>query len=301
MSAIVQPRRRNTFTLQMGAWLPIALLPAVVLLSCNRWPAWALMWALALSIFAGLKWLTLVSFPAAHRASIWRILGYVFLWPGLNADSFLSVNRKTTLSLQEYVWAAAKTAAGALILLIAAPRALTSHPLAAGWLGMFGLVLILHFGIFHWLSLAWRTLGISAPPLMNYPLAACSLSDFWSRRWNVAFRDVAHRFVLRPLVPSLGAKGATLAAFLFSGLIHDLVISLPVGAGGGRPTMYFILQGIAVLIERSSLGKRVGLGEGWRGRLFAAVVLLLPIGLLFHPPFVLKAILPTLAALGLTS
>jgi len=65
--------------------------------------------------------------------------------------------------------------------------------------------------------------------------------------------------------------------------------------------MYFILQGIAVLIERSSLGKRVGLGEGWRGRLFAAVVLLLPIGLLFHPPFVLKAILPTLAALGLTS
>jgi len=148
----------------MGAWLPIALLPGVVLLSCNRWPAWALMWALALSIFAGLKWLTLVSFPAAHRASIWRILGYVFLWPGLNADSFLSVNRKTTLALQEYVWAAAKTAAGALILLIAAPRALTSHPLAAGWLGMFGLVLILHFGIFHWLSLAWRTLGISAPP-----------------------------------------------------------------------------------------------------------------------------------------
>jgi hypothetical protein len=93
------------------------------------------------------------------------------------------------------------------------------------------------------------------------------------------------------------ALGATLAVFLFSGLVHDLVISLPVGAGYGGPTLYFVLQGIAVLVERSKLGKRAGLGEGWPGRLFAAAVVLLPIALLFHPPFVLNAIVPTLTAL----
>jgi alginate O-acetyltransferase complex protein AlgI len=259
------------------------------------------MWALAVSIFGGLKWLTLASSAAAQDASLWRIAGYLFLWPGLNADRFLRGSQATTTTPRELFWAAAKVTAGAMILSIAVPRALALHPLAAGWLGMLGLVLILHFGIFHLLSLAWRSAGIVALPLMNRPLAAHSLSDFWSCRWNVAFRDVAHRFVIRSVAPRLGIVGATLAVFLISGVVHDLVISLPVGAGYGRPTLYFVLQSIAVLFERSPLGQRAGFGDGWPGRVFAAGVLLLPVPLLFHPPFVLQAILPTLRALGVTS
>ena len=259
------------------------------------------MWALAMSIFVGLKWLTLASASPREHTSLWRMAGYLFLWPGLNANQFLSANQAARATPREWLAATAKTAVGAIILVIAALNAQASHPLFAGWLGMLGLVLLLHFGVFHLLSLAWRSAGIVAPPLMNQPLAACSLSDFWSRRWNTAFRDIAHRFVLRPLAPRLGLAGATFAVFLFSGLIHDLVISLPVGAGGGGPTAYFLLQGMGVWIERSPLGNCLGLSNGRRGRFFAAAFVLLPVGLLFHPPFVLKTILPTLSALGLTS
>jgi len=260
------------------------------------------MWALAISIFTGLKWLTFATSTAAHDASWQRIAGYLFLWPGLNADAFLANSeRPATPSWHEWGWAWAKTAVGVMLLIGAVPPAMESHPLFAGWLGMIGLVLVLHFGVFHLLSLAWRRAGIVAPPLMNRPVAAASLSDFWRQRWNLAFRDAAHRFVFRPLAPRLGVAGATLAVFLVSGLVHDLVISAPVGAGFGGPTLYFLLQGTAVLVERSRAGKRAGLGKAWRGRLFAAAMVLLPVGLLFHPPFVLNAIVPTLAALGMAS
>ena len=295
-------RAKSNLEWQVAAWLPLVLMPAAVAAWCGGWPAWALMWAMAVSIFAGLKWLTLATSTAAQDASGWRIAGYLFLWPGLNADAFLANSeRPVTPSWQEWGWVGAKTAGGIMLLISAVPPAMESHPLIAGWIGMIGLVLVLHFGIFHLLSLAWRRAGIVAPPLMNQPLVANSLSDFWSQRWNLAFRDVAHRFVFRPLAPRLGVAGATLAVFLISGLVHDLVISVPVGAGGGGPTLYFLLQGAAVLVERSRPGKRAGLGKGWRGRLFATAMVLLPAGVLFHPPFVLNAILPTVAAPGLAS
>jgi hypothetical protein len=52
------------------------------------------------------------------------------------------------------------------------------------------LVLVLYFGSFHLLSCAWRSAGVDAHPLMNWPLAAESVSEFWGRRWNTAFRDL---------------------------------------------------------------------------------------------------------------
>ena len=59
-------------------------------------------------------------------------------------------------------------------------------------------------------------------------------------------------------------------------VVHDLVISVPAGGGYGGPTLFFALQGVAVLVERSPLGRRVGLGRGWRGWLFTMLVLLAP-------------------------
>jgi hypothetical protein len=89
-----------------------------------------------------------------------------------------------------------------------------------------------------------------------------------------------------------------LLSFLASGVIHDVVISFPARGGYGLPTGYFMLQGLGVLIERSPLGKRLGLSSGIRGRLLAVIFAGAPAFILFHPPFVRGVILPFLSAIG---
>jgi alginate O-acetyltransferase complex protein AlgI len=85
--------------------------------------------------------------------------------------------------------------------------------------------------------------------------------------------------------------------FVVSGIIHDLVISLPAGGGYGLPTIYFALQGTGVAVERSRLGKRFGLGRGIRGWCFMVVFLTVPVFWLFHPWFVMRVILPFMHAI----
>jgi hypothetical protein len=133
---------------------------------------------------------------------------------------------------------------------------------------------------------------------MNWPVQAACVSEFWGRRWNTAFRDLTHRFLFRPLAARLGPRAGVAIGFLFSGLVHDLVISAPAGGGYGWPTLYFVLQGLGLLAERSKFGKALGLGSGWRGWAFTAVVIVGPAYGLFHPPFVLGVVLPFLDALG---
>src|ERR1700688_1638923 len=139
----------------------------------------------------------------------------------------------------------------------------------AGWVGMLGIILVLHFRAFHILSLIWQSQGVDARPIMQAPLSAASLSDFWGRRWNLGFRQLTHRLIFRPARTRSGVLAATLLSFFASGVIHDLVISLPARGGYGLPTCYFVLQGLGVLFERSKQGKQLGLSSGTRGWLFA--------------------------------
>jgi hypothetical protein len=135
---------------------------------------------------------------------------------------------------------------------------------------------------------------------MCEPLLATSLADFWGRRWNVAFHFLANDFVFRQLLRKFGATGATIFVFLLSGLIHDFIISLPARGDYGLPTAYFLFQGIGVIFERTTFGKWLGLGCGWRGWLFTAVCTIGPIFWLFHPIFVRNVILPMLQTIGAT-
>lgn len=262
----------------------------------TAWPPWAVMWAIATGVFAGCKWLTWRRTPAPG-APARRHLAYLVAWPGLDAKAFLDPRplppdrRPTSV---EWAFAAGKLALGVALTWGAVRLVPAESPLLRGWVGMAGVIFVLHFGSFHLLSCAWRAAGVDAKPLMNWPVLSRGVSEFWGRRWNTAFRDLAHRFLFRPLAARLGLA----AGFLFSGLVHDLVISVPAGGGYGRPTLYFVIQGAGLLAERSRVGKRLGLGAGWRGRAFAALVVVGPVWLLFHPPFVLAVVVPFLAAIG---
>ena len=85
---------------------------------------------------------------------------------------------------------------------------------------------------------------------------------------------------------------------MISGLLHDLVISVPAKEGYGLPTIYFVIQGAGVVLEHSHLGRRLGLGQGLSGWTFMAVVTAAPAFWLFHRPFVNNVILPFMKAIG---
>lgn len=264
------------------------------------WPPWAQMWSLALAVYIGCKWLTWQR-TAIRNVPAWKHLAYLLTWPGMDAASFLEegpTSSRSRCRSIEWLAATGKLTSGAALLFGVARMVPSQHDYVAGWIGMIGIVLILHFGAFHLLSCSWRSMGVQARALMNRPLASTSLSDFWGRRWNTAFRDLTHRFLFRPCASWFGSRWGIVAGFLFSGAIHELVISVPARGGYGGPTAFFAIQGVAMVIERSAFGRQLGLGSGWSGRLFAIAVLLVPAGLLFHPPFVVGIIVPFMRVLG---
>jgi hypothetical protein len=282
-------------------WLglcPLLIAPAgVVVLAPPQWPPWAVMWMLALAIFAGCKWLSWQR-SGVVGASWWRHLGYWLAWPGMDASAFLRskpLPEKDTPSWSELVWAVGNCLMGGLLVWGVCP--LLMGELVLGWVGMVGVVLMLHFGVFQMLSWIWRWNGVAALPLMNQPLASVSVTAFWGKRWNTAFRDLTHSFLFRPLAARWGPRPALVAGFFLSGLVHDLVISVSAGAGHGGPTLFFLIQAAAILFERSPLGKTLGLGEGWRGWIFTLLALIVPVFLLFHPPFIRNVMVPFMKGL----
>ncbi len=244
------------------------------------------MWALAFGLGFALKWLawrdaiTYGACPSARRALAWFML-----WPGLDGRSFLTDNKPVERPvLAEWLRTFAVILFGATLIWFVAPQLLPKHA-AGAWVGMLGIILVMHFGVIRLLAVFCRHFGANAEPIMNVPLRSTSLAEFWGARWNTAFSIPARRLVLLPLARRMGLPVAGFLVFVISGIAHELVISLPAGAGFGLPTFYFALQGVGVAVERSRIGRKCGLGEGFKGWLFVVGFTGGPLYWLFHPAF----------------
>ncbi|MFC7483623.1 hypothetical protein ACFQX7_31410 [Luedemannella flava] len=88
--------------------------------------------------------------------------------------------------------------------------------------------------------------------------------------------------VFAPLARRWFGRHAGVALFALSGLLHEAAISLPVMAGFGGPTTYFLLHAAAVRAEA-----RLGVARWPRplARLWTWGWVLVPLPLLFHTPF----------------
>jgi Membrane bound O-acyl transferase family len=279
-------------------WLPISVLPLTAVACLNLLPAWAFMWILSFAIFISLKWLTWWKARSRVALPAWRSTAYLLAWPGMDAEAFLDASQRVPPPVP--VWwlrAIFKTILGAVLLWVVTRSIPQGEPLLRGWVAMLGLILLLHFGTFEIVALLWQSVGVNAKAIMSAPLRSTSLGEFWGKRWNLGFRQLSHELIFRPLHRRLGADAAGFLVFAVSGLIHDLVISLPARGGYGLPTLYFLLQGTGMTIEHSRFGKRLGLGRGGRGWSFMMVFLAAPVFLLFHPWFVMRVILPFMQAI----
>jgi predicted DCC family thiol-disulfide oxidoreductase YuxK len=278
-------------------FLPLIILTPLAYIVTIQFAAWIQMWTLVVGMIAGFKFQTW--WPERrrfHDAKLTFI--YVFLWPGMDPQPFLKRGQKVPIPPTVFAKSLLSIAVGAATLYVLIPLLVEADPLFIGWAGMFGLLCVLHFGALKIWAISWQRAGIAVKPVMQAPVLAHSVSDFWGARWNTAFRDLAHREIFLPLQTRFGTSGAMLAVFAVSGLVHDLVISVPARAGYGLPTLYFILQALAVLLERSGLGRRCGLQRGWCGRFFTYAVVLVPVPLLFHRPFAEAVMIPFLRAIG---
>jgi hypothetical protein len=269
------------------------------LASIGGLPRWAVMWLLAVAMFAAGK-AAMLRGAGLHG---WRFAAFALGWVGMDPAPFRGSARIDGASrLPSLAWPLANTIVGAVLLWGVARH--FAHPLAAGWMGMIGLILCLHFGAFGLLAHAWRVVGIPVIPIMRCPIAATSLTEFWGRRWNLPFRDLAHRLVFTPVSRRWGHKAALWASFAASGVAHEIVISVPAGAGFGLPTAYFLLQACGSVLERRTNRvtrqylRRTDRSLRLAGWLRTHAFTVLPACLLFHPPFVERVMVPFFHAIG---
>jgi hypothetical protein len=270
----------------------LAAFPLVAWWLSQGAPAWLIMWVIAASEFFALKLLTLAGVP--WDVSKWRLASYVLLWPGMKPREFLGLSKATAPSADgpELARSLVKTILGLIGMAWAVANANTAPAIWVGWIGMLGIIFTLHFGGFDLASWVWRRAGVAALPIMKTPLRSTSLGEFWGERWNLAFAEIARRFIFRPLARRLGAILAGSTVFLVSGIVHESVISLPARGGWGRPTLYFMLQALGIVAEKSAAGRRAGRGTGWLGWAWVLLFAGVPIGLVFHRPFVARVIVP---------
>jgi Membrane bound O-acyl transferase family len=267
---------------------PLVVLPLLTLPLIHHVPPWAFMWLMAIALFTGFKWLTFAT-SHAPAATVPIQLLYLAAWPGLAPDEFirpLPESRRPTHA--DWFPPARNLLVGLLLVTLVAPRIAT--PLVRGWTGMVGTILVLHFGAFHLLALAYRSFGLDARPLMLQPLRSGTLAEFWGRRWNTAFAALAGRHAFRPLARRIGARHAIALVFVGSGLIHEAVITVPAGGGYGLPTLFFGLQALGMGLERHPAIS----GRPKIRRALAWLFLIGPLGCLFPPVFVERVILPML-------
>ncbi len=162
---------------------------------------------------------------------------------------------------------------------------------------LLGIGIALPFGLLRALAGFWRLQGRPVTRLFDAPARSRSLTEFWARRWNLAFSEMLQVAVRRPFKRALGPAGSTALCFVISGLLHELALSVPARAGYGPPLLYFCLHGGLVIAER-----RIPWGAGRGGELARRVWtlgwVLLPVLLVFHPPALRALVLPLVAEAG---
>ncbi|XP_021759056.1 probable long-chain-alcohol O-fatty-acyltransferase 5 [Chenopodium quinoa] len=111
-------------------------------------------------------------------------------------------------------------------------------------------------------------LGLELSPPFDEPYLSTSLQDFWGRRWNLMVSDVLRYTVYFPVRAfwenHIGKRWAqvvaTMAAFVVSGLMHELLFFYITRASPTwEVTCFFLLHGLCLVIE---IGLKRGLGFG---------------------------------------
>jgi hypothetical protein len=273
------------------AWTP-PLLVVLTALGCGTgWSAPVRLAATTLALYASLKATTILRQAPGEllRASPAGRLAYLTVWPGMSLAPFQARGSSHPDGGRWLRQGLIRMAIGGLAMLALSRWAPQLSDGLLGWAGIGALLLTVHLGYADVLSGLLRRAGFPVRRLFDNPLASRSLTEFWSRRWNLAFVEM-DRLLVVPLLRRLGPATSLIGVFVISGLLHELAISFPAGAGWGLPSCYFLLQGVLVTLERHLLHP-----QQWPdtpARMWTWSWLLVPLPLLFHTPFRQALVVP---------
>jgi len=222
-------------------------------------------------------------------------LAFSIGWAGMRAELFEKLGSKRLPNAWPMIrFGVSRIIVGFVLILMARKFALLglNYYLLNSML-LVGLSLILHFGLLSISAGMWQLQGVNTYYLFNKPTISTSLTEFWGKRWNIAFSEMTAIAIFRPLISTIGSYAALIAAFLFSGLLHEIALSLPVNSGYGLPSLYFIIQSIVVLFEKIIKKRYIRfLNNRIIARLWVLFWLIAPIPLLFYTQFIKQVIWP---------
>lgn len=276
------------------AWLWLVLATSVLIVQMEGEPAGFRMLGVIFIALVGMKGVVAAKSDVTLNVTQW--LGFSLFWFGMKPRTFLTVFSKRKAGAGRMVFRGSIFASlGSLIIIGASfiPLNTLSGKFAATAFCFFGLSIFLHFGILRFAAGFWRNFGADTYDLFRSPLKSKSLTEFWGKRWNIAFSEMSNIAVFRPLKKNIGEATALITTFLFSGILHELAISFPVQAGYGLPTAYFLLHAFLVWLEK---GKHIPwvFKNDFRARLWTFLWLVIPFPLVFHIYFVEGLVWPFL-------
>ncbi len=118
--------------------------------------------------------------------------------------------------------------------------------LSAGVLLLYAVVQL----FFDFTSFCFLAAGSSLESLHRTPIAARSLTEFWSQRWNRVVSAWLHTFVFLPVARICCPRLGVFCAFLVSGVLHGWVILVAIGISGALAiSLFFVMHGALVLAE----------------------------------------------------
>ncbi|CAO1948481.1 unnamed protein product [Urochloa humidicola] len=166
----------------------------------------------------------------------------------------------------------------------------------AGWLPLYALHYLYCVQIFLTLDLVLSSAALAAAALLggaamerqfSAPLAVASLGGFWGRQWNLMAVDLLRASAYEPVRARWGRDAGVLAAFLMSGLLHELLYwYMTLRRPTGEMLLFFLSQAALQIAERWA--RAAGL---WRppkpaAYLLVTAFMVVTISEMFFGPFV---------------
>ena len=235
---------------------------------------------------------------ARKRFTPLRLLAYCF-WYGMQPRQFLKGEVTAARAPLPSVSGILLNALTGAALLWLVPHLLPKATpwIVRFWIALVGLSLLTLFVRLDIAAMIFRAMGFPVEKLMDCPIDATSLGDFWGRRWNRIVSGMLREVIFFPVARWAGARVALFAVFLYSGLYHEGV-SFMARSGYGGPFLYFLIQYVGVAIENSRSGRRLVKARPLLGRAWTWTVVILPVGLFLHPGLVDGYLVPLLVQAG---